>query len=122
MRSLEAVAVSAVARVEVPAALWRKQRAGDLSAGATGILARTFEADFHGDEPAPPRFSVVAVTTAVLDEAAGLVAVQALRAYDAVQLACALLARGADPECTAFACFDEGLRQAAAERGFTLVP
>ena len=106
----------------MPAALWRKQRLGELSTEDATILAQTFEADFHGDESEAPRFAAVAVTTTLLEEAATLVAVHALRVYDAVQLACALAARTADADCGSFACFDEALRRAAAERGFTLVP
>jgi hypothetical protein len=44
-----------------------------------------------------------------------------VRAYDAVQLASALAARAANPGCREFACFDEGLRAAAAREGFALV-
>ena len=106
----------------MPAALWRKQRLGELSTEDTRILTQAFEADFHGDESEAPRFAAVAITTTLLEEAATIVAVHALRAYDAVQLACALAARAADAECGHFACFDETLRRAAAERGFTLVP
>jgi predicted nucleic acid-binding protein len=53
---------------------------------------------------------------------ARLCAVHALRAYDAVQLACALAARDAVPECQTFAAFDRQLRAAAAAEGFALVP
>lgn len=64
----------------------------------------------------------MALTAALLDHAAGLVAVHPLRAHDSVQLACALSARAADPGCERFACSDDELRRAAAQRGFTLVP
>jgi predicted nucleic acid-binding protein len=54
----------------------------------------------------------------VIDDAAHLVAVHLLRAYDAVQLATARAVRAADPSCTTFACFDQQLAQAAAAEGF----
>jgi predicted nucleic acid-binding protein len=122
VRGLAAVVVSALARVEVPAALWRKQRLGQLSPEDAGLLALAFEADFHGSGAEAPRFAAVAITTPILDAAAELVAVHPLRAYDAVQLACALAARAADPECGDFACFDGRLRHAAAGRGFRVLP
>lgn len=57
----------------------------------------------------------------LLEDAARLTA-QGLRAYDAVQLASAVRARAADPELVSFACFDAGLRRAAARAGFSLIP
>jgi uncharacterized protein len=122
IRALETVVVSAMARVEVPAALWRKHRIGELQIDATGELVEAFERDFRGTLQAPPRFAAVAVAAEVLDEAARRVASQRLRANDAVQLASALGARAADPSCGAFACFDDELRDAAAASGFSLVP
>jgi predicted nucleic acid-binding protein len=122
IRDLGTLAVSAVARVEVPAALWRKRRLDELPDEDASLLSQAFAADFHGDGAAPPRFAVVALTAPVLEEASTLVAVHELRACDAIQLACALAARAADERCDTFACFDHALRRAAAEREFTLVP
>lgn len=121
VRALDALAVGAIAQVEVPAAFWRKHRLGELSAQDARILTDAFTADLHGST-GPPRFAVVALIFPVLEQAAALVAVHPLRAYDAVQLACGLAARDADPECVSFACFDNALRDAAATRGFSLVP
>lgn len=114
--------MSALCRVEVPSALWRKQRVGELSAADAGLLARAFERDFHGTSAEPPRFSAVTVDAAVLEDAVRLVGAHAVRACDAVQLACALTARAADPGCASFACFDQRLRVVAAVRGFELLP
>ena len=122
VRTLTAIAVSAIARVEVPAALWRKHRLGELAPEDVGVLVHAFEVDFDGAEGGDPRFAAVALTTTVLDDAARLCALHPLRAYDAVQLASALAARTADPHCDSFACSDDALRQAAVQRGFTLVP
>ncbi len=122
VRALASVAVAQLARVEVPAALWRKQRLGELSADDAGLLAADFEADYFGTNSEPPRFVAVAMTTGTLDDAARLCASHGLRAYDAVQLATALAVRQADESCTAFAVFDRSLRRAAAAEGFDLVP
>lgn len=122
MRAIDALAINAIAAVEVPAALWRKQRMGELSAQDARTLVDAFEADLHGADGGPPRLAAVAVTAQIVEGAAALVAVHPLRAYDAVQLASALAAREAEPACASFACFDDALRTAAAARGFGLIP
>ena len=114
--------VSQLARVEVPAALWRKHRIGEIDAGVAQVLTDGFEADYFGTETEPPRFAAVAVSAQVLEDAARLCAIHGLRAYDAVQLSCALSARAADGECSTLAAYDAGLRRAAATEGFRLVP
>lgn len=120
MRALDDVVVSAVARVEVPAAILRKQRLGELAPADADVLLGAFELDWFGDE-GPPRFAVVAVTHDVLEAAVAAVAAHALRAYDALQLASALVARDAEPDLSVFACFDRPLAAAAHAEGFALV-
>ena len=122
VRGLEVLVVAQVSRVEVPAALWRKHRAGELSVDEARLLVAEFEADLFGTADEEPRFATVAVTAEVYDDAARLVAVHGLRAYDAVQLASARSSREADPGCARFAVFDRDLREAAAREGFGLVP
>lgn len=115
VRAQRLLVVSAVARVEVPAAIWRKHRMGQLAAQHAGLLTRAFEDDWHGD-----RFAAVALAAALLADAACLVAAHGLRAYDGVQLACAVAARAADPEIDTLLCFDAALSEAAAREGFAL--
>jgi hypothetical protein len=122
IRALELLVVSAIARVEVPSALWRKARTGELEDAAAGILVSEFELDFHGDPDSDPRFTIVSLTEPVLTQAAQEAARHALRAYDAVQLASALAVREIDPRCTHFACFDADPRRAASRAGFVLLP
>jgi uncharacterized protein len=122
VRGLVGIAVAQLASVEVPAALWRKHRIGELSAEDARLLTADFEADYFGTDSEPPRFAAVAVTGSLLDEAASLCASRGLRAYDAVQLSSALAVRRADETWTEFAAFDRGLRTAAAAEGFGLVP
>jgi len=116
------MAVAQLARVEVPAALWRKQRMGELSAEDARLLTADFEADYYGTDSEPGRFAVVVATSSLLDEAARLCASRGLRAYDAVQLSSAIAVRRADESCTKFAAFDGVLRIAAAADGFELLP
>lgn len=122
MRGLGALAISALARVEVAAALWRKVRDGELAPVLAERLRRAFAIDVLGRAGEPPRFAVVATNAATLERATLALAEHPLRAADAVQLASALIARDADPGCTTFACFDRGLRDAAAASGFRLAP
>lgn len=122
VRALDAIAVSALARVEVPSALWRKHRLGELTAEDAGVLSEAFRADFLGAGSEAPRFAVVAVVPRLLEHAASLAAAHSLRAYDAVQLASAVAARDADASCTGFVCFDATLCAAAAAHGLTVIP
>jgi len=122
VRGLGPVVVSKLCRVEVPAALWQKQRMGELDATEAQALTAEFEADLFGDGVGPARFVVVATSATVLDDAARLCAVHGLRAYDAVQLATAIAAWSADPASGTFAVFDRALRRAASAEGFMLVP
>lgn len=122
VRAQVGLIASQLARIEVPAALWRKVRTGDLMPQDAALLAAAFEADHSGVAEEAPRFSSILVTTPLLDDAARLCAVHGLRAYDAVQLASARAAASADPGCRTFAVFDDRLRAAAAAEGFRLLP
>jgi len=122
VRVLTVVVVSCLARVEVPAAIWRKHRIGELATEDAAVLTGEFEADFFGDNHDEGRFAVVALPPILLDGAARLASSHGLRAYDAVQLASAGATRAADPRCATFACWDKTLRSAAAAEGFALVP
>lgn len=121
VRRLRLVTVSQIARVEVPAALWRKHRLGELSPTDVSLLVAAFEADWFGTEADDPRFVVVALTPLVLEEAARLVGVHGLRAYDGVQLASAGAARDAAGGDVAFVAFDTRLREAATNEGLEVL-
>ena len=81
VRDMAGIAVAQLARVEVPAALWRKQRMGELSANDARLLTADFEADYFGTDSEPPRFAAVVVTGSLLDEAARLCASHGLRVH-----------------------------------------
>lgn len=121
VRALDGITVAQIARVEVPAALWRKHRTGELSSSAAAVLVAEFEADWFGTDDQPRRFEPVRMTAFVLEDAARLTGVHGLRAYDAVQLATACAVRDADPDIAVFVAFDRALRDAAAVEGFTTV-
>jgi uncharacterized protein len=119
---LQVIVVSQLARVEVPAAIWRKSRIGELSTTDAAVLAAEFEADYFGTDHEEPRFVIVAVTSTILDVAARLVATHGLRAYDAVQLASATAANDAAGEPLYFGAFDKALSAAAAAEGLAQLP
>lgn len=118
----EPLVVSQLARVEVFAAFWRKHRIGEIDGDDAAALAGAFEADLAGDDETSPRFAVVALTDEVTTAAVALVHRHDLRAYDAVQLATALAAGDAVPECDTVIAFDERLRRAAAVEGLAVLP
>src|SRR5439155_1088193 len=62
IRRLGALVVADVARLEVPAALWRKHRLGELTASDARLLTADFEADWFGTDEEPPRFLAIALT------------------------------------------------------------
>lgn len=114
--------ISQLAQVEVPAALWRKHRIGQLTAEQVGVLLAEFAADHDGTAESPERFAVVPVSEVIVEVAARLTGVHGLRGYDAVQLATAQLVKSADPGCRTFAACDKALRAAAVGEGFALLP
>lgn len=118
VRSAPLLVISQLARVEVPAAFWKKQRVGELSPAFAAALVAEFEADYFGTQEDPPRFAIVAAIDAILEDATRLVGVHGLRAYDAVQLASALAARAASSANLAFVAFDVALCTAAAAESF----
>ncbi len=122
IRELDNLVVAQIARVEVPAAIWRKTRAGQLGAVSAAALIAEFEADYFGTGEELPRFASIELGPSLLDDAAALSATRGLRASDAVQLAAARVAAAADSTCGRFAAFDRGLRTAAAAEGFALIP
>jgi predicted nucleic acid-binding protein len=119
------VVISAVSQVEVASAIWRKQRMGELSPSRARVLVDAFLTDLNASYQRPSATAAVtyfpvATSTAVLDDAVGLVGIHGLRAYDAVQLASAVLARAADPTLTELITYDVALHRAAAAEGFTV--
>ncbi|MGI8631382.1 MAG: type II toxin-antitoxin system VapC family toxin [Solirubrobacterales bacterium] len=117
VRAHRELAISAIARVEVPAGLWHKHRLGEIDAETCRVMVAAFEADLGTGSPRTVLLTV-ALGPAVLDDAARLTGIRGLCAYDAVQLACARAARAADPAVDTFACFDLPLARAAATEGF----
>jgi uncharacterized protein len=114
--------VSDLSAVEVPSAIWRKQRDGTISAEDAGLLVSAFDYDLRGSTYQLPRYATVRLSDELLDRAAELLPRHELRASDAIQLASALAARDALEFCDTFVTFDRHVRTAAAASGFFVVP
>ena len=84
--SAEIVAVSQLTLVEVTSAATRLVRGGDIDEALYRDLLESIDQDFQS------RFQMIDLTRSRLRRAADLVQEHALRAADAVQLACALTA------------------------------
>ncbi len=113
------VVVSELAKVELPAALWRKHRIGEFSAQEARVLCQQFSSDLvywfsHHDT------QLIEASTDILHTAADLVARHPLSAYHAVQLASALEVLRIVGDCS-FGCFDRQLSTAAAIEGLPLL-
>ena len=115
----EPVIASDLAVVEVPAALWRKHRIGQVSATDAQTLCRRFLDDISPSSPASDAV-LIEVSKDILGAAIDLIARHPLRAYDAVQLASALAASRLFGGCR-FGCFDEQLNAAAVAEGLVLL-
>lgn len=122
VRSVRDLGASAVSRVEVSAALARKGRESGTADRELSDTFADFALDWYGAPGVARRFFVIGAEIRLLERAAGVARSLPLRAYDAIQLASLETAIDAGVEIEAFACFDRGLREAAAERGHALLP
>jgi predicted nucleic acid-binding protein len=103
-------AVSRLTAVEVPAALARRARRGDLSERAARACAKHLTADLAEMHVVEPR-------GALIEQAADLVWRHDLRAYDALQLASALYLFREVGSATRFVCADRALTVVAVREG-----
>lgn len=109
------LAVLSLARVELPSAVRRRERAGDVLADeAVDILARFTQhvTDIYLQQP---------VTDAVIETAVGLIDSHALRALDALQLAGCISMGVAQSVTPTFVCADVDLVQAAVACGLPVL-
>lgn len=86
----ERVCVSRLAQVEVTSALVRRARRVGVDAAIVAAALGAFESDLR------QRYTVIELSAAVVARAVDLTRTHALRAADALQLACALLAPTTD--------------------------
>ena len=113
-----AIGTSAISRVEVGAALARAARENRIDAEGARRSQEQFTEDW-------PDLVKVPVTDQLITRAHQLASTHGLRAYDAVQLAAALVCEETLTELhesVIFACFDDELTAAANDEGFSTWP
>lgn len=107
--------LSRITGAEVIAAIFRRQRMGDLSAEDAQAVSRRFREDFRR------AYRVIEVTAEIVERAMDLAETRALRGYDAVQLATALhlhrIRRALDLPPLIFVSADEDLNAVAKAEG-----
>ncbi len=108
------LATSVLARVEVPSALARRAREGDLPLDGAREHSRRVASDLS-------ETYVVAARSQVLAVATELVWRHPLRAYDAVQLASAVWLARESRTAVTFVCADQRLATAAAAEGLRVM-
>ncbi len=114
-RHAETIATSTLTRIELPAALAKAQRLGDLSEREAGQALNNFLQDWRALVNIP--------MTAQLAEQGGQLAWRlGLRGYDAGHLASAEWLQGFAGTPITFACFDRRLWRAALDLGLSLYP
>jgi predicted nucleic acid-binding protein len=113
-----AVATNIVGYAETRGALARALREGRIDAARHAATVILFDADW-------PAFAVVEADGTLVRDAARLIdrhVAHALRAFDAIHLASALLFAGGQPATVTFACWDLRLWRAARDEGFVMLP
>jgi predicted nucleic acid-binding protein len=107
--------LSRITGAEVIAAIFRRQRMGDLLAEDAQAVSRRFREDFR------QAYRVIEVTAEIVERAMDLAETRALRGYDAVQLATALhlhrIRRELDLPPLVFVSADEDLNAVAEAEG-----
>jgi len=109
------VLTSALAYVEARAGLARRRREAGLMPSEYRRCLRDLDVDW-------PRYRRVAVTEALIQDAARVAEVLHLRAYDAVHLASAQFVAERLGAPVVFACWDGRLREAAGKVGLQVKP
>jgi predicted nucleic acid-binding protein len=109
-------AVLALSRVELHSAIRRRQREGDIDALAADRIVGQFDRHLES------RFIKQVLSDPLLDLATSLVNRNALRAYDALQLAgCLMLKENSASDEPSFVCSDQRLLQAAENEGLAFL-
>lgn len=109
------LAVLTLARVEMRSAIRRRERTGDILAGAATEIIEKLTRHLES------LYLIQPVTEAVIAEAAGIVDRHLLKAYDAIQLAGCISLRDSSAAPTVFVCADLQLVNAAEKEGVTVL-
>jgi predicted nucleic acid-binding protein len=115
VESAEVVTTSRIAYAETRAAMASAARQGRITSAERSVAVAAFRADWRS-------FSVVNVTQEVVELAADLAEDKALRGYDAVHLASAVLLLHRTGQPVRFLSWDRRLNEAATEMDLTAEP
>ena len=110
----ETVATSLVTYVEARAAFSRRRREGILAVADHNRIVRDFDDEWK-------RYFIIDVTNPLVQNAAMLAELHALRGYDAIQLASAEFFQEYIREPATFGCWDSRLETAARRQGLQLL-
>jgi len=111
----ELIVTSSVAYAETVASIFRKKKESGLGEEVIQQVVDAFFLDWKS-------FFRVEVTDELNETVLRVVQSYALRGFDAIHLASAVLTRGSLPEDFLFACFDQRLAEAAREEGLVTFP
>lgn len=110
----DVTATSRVAYVETRAAFARKRREQSVSLKDYRTLVQDFDQDWES-------YFIVDVSEALVKTAAQLAEKHALRGYDAIHLASAVIVHGQGDRSVNFSCFDARLSRAARRERLNVV-
>jgi len=105
-----AIATSSIAYAEAMASFYRKKRETNISRAVFHALMESFQQDWKG-------LICVQVNDELNDTIDKVLSRHALRGFDSIHLASALILHDAAPQEFLFACFDNTLLQAAVAEG-----
>jgi predicted nucleic acid-binding protein len=106
-------AISLIAYIETKAALARKRREQTITLKDYRTVVQDFDQDWEN-------FFVVGVSENLVRRAGSLAEKHALRVYDAVHLASAVIVREESNQPVSFVCFDDRLSRAARREGLAI--
>ena len=115
MRDADLIGTALITRVELVATLTRAIRGNSLPAKEALKSLNEFRADWHG-------FQHVNIDEALIARADALASMYALRGYDAVHLACALIWKDLLGAPVTLATYDSELCDAAQKSGLETLP
>ncbi len=125
------ISISELVRVEVPSTLYRIEREKQIDEAMTNWAYNRFERDIRLSEPTynQRKYIVISITSTIIERAASLLekyrrgSPNALRSLDAIQLACAIIARdtlaASERDEMVFVTADKQLIGSAGNEGFS---
>lgn len=109
------IGTASITQAEMAAALSKAVRQGWVEEKVANTAWQDFQSHWQA-------YTRLPISLAIIDRSADLIWRYGLRAYDGIQLACALVWREAMGENTFFACFDQRLSLAARQEGLVSWP